>query len=207
MKVQGRGKTSIGGRLDTVTAACALIAAGDGRPDSTSCDLISLRRSLSFHSGKLETRNMGVGKSITMVWLARTASAPAPSTIRQPMRRLPPNSPDLPLEITAVPPVLRFISIGIDSGDPTGNTDHNWTANVLTDGLRLGFVPGFISDHVYVQGAGGESDENLLLDTVSDSTSNDDWVKPTTAYQSLLQRTLRRPSRRRTSNGLPSSTP
>ena len=44
--------------------------------------------------------------------------------------------------------------IGIDSGDPTGASDNNWTKNVLTQGLAIGFVPGFISDHSYMQGPG-----------------------------------------------------
>ena len=46
------------------------------------------------------------------------------------------------------------ISIGIDSGDPTGASDGDWTKNVLTDGLADGFVPGFISDHSYMQAPG-----------------------------------------------------
>ena len=105
-------------------------------------------------------------------------------------------------EITQLPLVFPPISIGIDSGDPTGNTDHNWTANVLTDGLKLGFVPGFISDHVYVQGAFGEGDENLLLDTVSDSTSNDDWGQARDAtYQFLSCTHAFQRGRGRTGNG------
>ena len=50
------------------------------------------------------------------------------------------------------------ISIGIDSGDPTGASDDDWTKNVLSDGLAAGFVPGFISDHSYMQAPGAESD-------------------------------------------------
>ena len=49
---------------------------------------------------------------------------------------------------------LPGISIGIDSGDPTGGSDNNWTKNVLTIGLTDGFMPGFISDHSYMQAPG-----------------------------------------------------
>src|SRR5208282_5256091 len=47
----------------------------------------------------------------------------------------------------------------------------DWTTNVLKDGLSDGFVPGFISDHNYVQAPGDESDSFLLDDTFSDSSS------------------------------------
>ena len=57
---------------------------------------------------------------------------------------------------------LPAISIGIDSGDPTGASDGFWTMNVLTDGAEIGFVPGFISDHIYMQQPGPESDSGLL---------------------------------------------
>ncbi len=59
------------------------------------------------------------------------------------------------------------ISIGIDSEDPTGADDNNWTKNVLIDGLADGFVPGFISDHSYMQAPGYEIDSTLLNDTDS----------------------------------------
>ena len=36
---------------------------------------------------------------------------------------------------------LPSILIGIDSGDPSGDSDNNWTKNVLIDGLADGFVP------------------------------------------------------------------
>ncbi len=78
---------------------------------------------------------------------------------------------------------LPPISIGIDSGDPTGASDGNWTKNVLADGLADGLLPGFISDHSYMQGPGAESDSFLLDDTVSDSGSVLDW---TTRYADSL---------------------
>jgi alpha-L-arabinofuranosidase len=82
------------------------------------------------------------------------------------------------------------ISIGIDSGDPNGSSDNDWTKNVLTQGLALGFVPGFISDHSYMQAPGQESDSTLLLDTVSDPNSVLDWSTRYADYQSLLQEVL-----------------
>ena len=85
---------------------------------------------------------------------------------------------------------LPQISIGIDSGDPTGASDGNWTKNVLADGLADGFVPGFISDHSYMQAPGEESDSFLLDDTVSDSGSVLDWTTRYADYQAVLQQTL-----------------
>lgn len=85
---------------------------------------------------------------------------------------------------------LPSISIGIDSGDPTGASDNDWTKNVLTDGLAIGFVPNFISDHNYVQAPGQENDQFLLNDTVSDSSSITDWSVRYADYQALLQQTL-----------------
>ena len=85
---------------------------------------------------------------------------------------------------------LPAISIGIDSGDPTGGTDNNWTRNVLADGLKIGFVPGFISDHSYMQTPGNESDSQLLKNTVTNPSSTLDWSTRYAAYAALLQQTL-----------------
>ena len=85
---------------------------------------------------------------------------------------------------------LPGISIGIDSGDPTGGGDNFWTRNVLTAGLSVGFVPAFISDHSYMQGPGAESDSFLLNNTVSYAPSILDWSTRYADYQSLLQQTL-----------------
>jgi hypothetical protein len=85
---------------------------------------------------------------------------------------------------------LPAILVGIDSEDPTGAEDNNWTKNVLADGLSSGFVPGFISDHSYMQAPGAESDSFLLNDTVSDSGSILDWSTRYADYASLLQQTL-----------------
>ncbi len=85
---------------------------------------------------------------------------------------------------------LSAVSIGIDSGDPTGGGDNNWTKNVLAAGAGIGFVPNFISDHSYMQGPGNESDSFLLNNTVSYVPSILDWSTRYAAYQSLLQKTL-----------------
>ena len=82
--------------------------------------------------------------------------------------------------------ISSSISIGIDSGDPTSS----WTKDILTAGSALGFVPGFISDHSYMQGPGAESDSNLLLNTVSNPASILNWSTRHTDYKSLLQQTL-----------------
>jgi alpha-L-arabinofuranosidase len=82
------------------------------------------------------------------------------------------------------------ISIGIDSGDPTGASDNNWTKNVLTQGLAIGFVPGFISDHSYMQAPGQENDATLLLNTVSNPSSVLDWSTRYGDYHTVLQAVL-----------------
>ncbi len=85
---------------------------------------------------------------------------------------------------------LPAVSIGIDSGDPTGGGDNNWTKNVLSAGAAIGFVPGFISDHSYMQGPGNESDSFLLNNTVSYAPSILDWSTRYASYQSLLSQTV-----------------
>ena len=94
---------------------------------------------------------------------------------------------------------LPMVSIGIDSGNPSGNGDNNWTYNVLKYGYAdtytynsttYNFVPGFISDHNYVQGPGGESDSNLLNSTVTQSGNIDDWATRYTDYETSLDETV-----------------
>ena len=116
-------------------------------------------------------------------------AAPAPHNTTRP--RTPPSPPQF---ASLAAPILAAaglpgISIGIDSADPTGYSDNDWTENVLTDGKANGFVPSFISDHVYMQAPGAESDNFLLNDTVSDAGSNLDW---TTRLQSLISRCSKR---------------
>jgi hypothetical protein len=86
------------------------------------------------------------------------------------------------------------ISIGVDSAS-VSNYYNNWLANVLQKGLASGFVPGFVSDHSYMQGPGNESDSYLLKDTVSDPNNQDpnaplDWALRASDYRSLLQQEL-----------------
>ncbi len=85
---------------------------------------------------------------------------------------------------------LTTISIGINSGDPTGTDYNDWTTDVLVDGLADGFVPGFISDHSYMQAPGAEGDSFLLDDTVSDSGNILNWTTRYADYETLLQQTL-----------------
>ncbi|MGA2256286.1 MAG: hypothetical protein ABSG53_16680, partial [Thermoguttaceae bacterium] len=96
---------------------------------------------------------------------------------------------DLAAEITTAAG-LPAVLIGIDSGDPTGESDNSWTKNVLSKGLSIGFVPNFISDHSYMQAPGSESDSYLLNDTVTDPSSALDWSTRYGLYQTLLQQTL-----------------
>ena len=74
------------------------------------------------------------------------------------------------------------ISIGIDSGSVSG--ENRWTERVLAAGEAIDFVPGFISDHQYMQAPlGGENDANLLR-----SSSN--WIGRATGYRNLLRNVL-----------------
>lgn len=87
-------------------------------------------------------------------------------------------------------PLLPAILVGINSGDPTGASDNNWTQNVLADGFADGFVPGFISDHSYMYGPGDENDSILLNDTVSNPSSTLDWSTRYADYENLLKETV-----------------
>jgi hypothetical protein len=81
------------------------------------------------------------------------------------------------------------ISTGVDTGSP-GSDYNNWIANVLEQSVAQGFTPGFLSDHNYVQSPGSENDSNLLLHTVSDATSVDDWAYRAAGYEALLTQYL-----------------
>jgi hypothetical protein len=63
------------------------------------------------------------------------------------------------------------ISIGLDVQSP-GSDFNNWIANILQQSVAQGFMPGFLSDHNYVQAPGSESDSNLLLDTTTGTNSD-----------------------------------
>jgi alpha-N-arabinofuranosidase len=86
------------------------------------------------------------------------------------------------------------ISIGMDTGSVTSYFN-NWTANVLQQCASQGFIPGFLSDHSYMQGPGNESDSFLLEHTVSDPNNQDpnspfDWALRAAGYRALLQQEL-----------------
>jgi alpha-N-arabinofuranosidase len=76
------------------------------------------------------------------------------------------------------------IAIGYDVGDPYAY--NNWAGNLLQISASQGFMPGFLSDHNYVQAPGSESDLYLLQDTFSDPGSIDDWATRGADYESLL---------------------
>jgi hypothetical protein len=83
----------------------------------------------------------------------------------------------------------KGISIGLDVGSPD-NSFNNWTDNILKQSASQGFMPGFLSDHNYVQAPGSESDSNLLLHTVSDPSTTLDWAVRAADYENLLQQDL-----------------
>jgi hypothetical protein len=77
------------------------------------------------------------------------------------------------------------ISIGLNVGSPT-SAYNNWTDDILAQSKTQGFMPGFLSDHNYMQNPGSESDSNLLLDTVSDPSSPDNWAARADGYETDL---------------------
>jgi hypothetical protein len=88
------------------------------------------------------------------------------------------------------------ISIGLDVGGP-GSDFNNWTTDILQQSVAQGFMPGFLSDHNYVQAPGSESDSNLLLDTTTGTNSDPsdpgnpfDWTVRSADYESLLTKYL-----------------
>jgi alpha-L-arabinofuranosidase len=84
------------------------------------------------------------------------------------------------------------ILIGVGSQDPGpggfGTESNYWISDVLTQCVDQGFTPGFISDHIYPQNAGGQNDANLLAvtDTTSGSSNPYDLAQRAAAYRSLL---------------------
>jgi hypothetical protein len=77
------------------------------------------------------------------------------------------------------------ISIGVDSGAP----NDSWTPRVLLACASQQVVPGFISDHIYIQNPGHESDYRLLH-AVSSSSGAFSVSARSNAYRQLLQRTF-----------------
>ncbi len=90
----------------------------------------------------------------------------------------------------AADPLLPKVLVGIDTGDPTGNSDSNWTRNVVTHLLADGYAPGFLSDHSYMYGPGSENDSLLLTGTVSNPASTLDWSVRYSDYETMLNQVL-----------------
>jgi hypothetical protein len=83
------------------------------------------------------------------------------------------------------------IAIGVDSGSDGSHSYTYWVATVLQQGVAQGFIPGFISDHSYMQAPGQESDTGLLLHTVSDAKNQDlDWAVRASGYRAILTQVL-----------------
>ncbi len=80
--------------------------------------------------------------------------------------------------------------IGMDSAGPSGDWS-NWLGSVLTIFAAHSYTPGFISDQMYLQNPGTESDSFLLNDTTTDTgqTGGDptDWVDRASDYEADLQ--------------------
>jgi hypothetical protein len=97
-------------------------------------------------------------------------------------------------------PSLPQVNVGIDGASPLGSLDNNLMQTVVTDlyndgkaapyNLTNGLVPGFISDHVYMQNAGSESDLVLLNHTVSDPNSLLDWSNRYNDFEAMLKSVL-----------------
>jgi alpha-L-arabinofuranosidase len=83
------------------------------------------------------------------------------------------------------------ISIGLSDQDPgndSGFVDPTWTSDILAQCVAQGFIPGFISDHMYPQGPGSESDATLLgvADTTVNSTNPYDLAQRAADYRADL---------------------
>ncbi len=83
------------------------------------------------------------------------------------------------------------ISIGLATGSV--GYDNNWASNILSQSATQGFAPGFLSDHIYMQGPGTENDSFLLHAVRSasqDANSPRDWVLRANNYRTLLTQRL-----------------
>ncbi len=83
------------------------------------------------------------------------------------------------------------ISIGLATDSP-GSA---WTSGILQQCVSQGFLPGFLSDHSYMEAPGQENDAFLLLHTATDSTGQDpndplDWAVRATAFRTVLNQVL-----------------
>jgi alpha-L-arabinofuranosidase len=88
------------------------------------------------------------------------------------------------------------ISIGLDSASISKNDSANWINKILTQSVSQGFQPGFISDHIYPQAPGDESDSTLLgypttaqsgvVDTINNAVNTYDLAQRSAVYRSLF---------------------
>ncbi len=141
--------------------------------------------------------SMAVGKQTITGLPDLVESALGRNTIRQPTHS---SRPLLP----ALMPAIRIFPLFRSESTAAirlARFDNNWTKTVLADGFGDGFVPGFISDHSYMQGPGSESDSFLLNDTVSNAASTLDWSTRYADYEAMLQQTRGRKCLQRESHG------
>ena len=106
----------------------------DGRRAEFPADRLIRPPSPTSSIGRSATKNTEVGRSITTARRLPAASAPAPQHDPATYAAFAEQFASLAGEIQTTAG-LPQISIGIDSGDPTGASDGNWTKNVLADGL------------------------------------------------------------------------
>jgi len=80
--------------------------------------------------------------------------------------------------------------IGVDSAGPSGDWS-NWLGQILTIFAAHSYTPNFVSDQLYLQNPGTESDSFLLNNTTTDAgqTGGDptDWVDRANDYESDFQ--------------------
>ncbi|HEY1921620.1 MAG TPA: hypothetical protein VGG44_02550, partial [Tepidisphaeraceae bacterium] len=81
--------------------------------------------------------------------------------------------------------------IGVDSAGPSGDWS-NWLGSILTIFASNSYTPGFISDQMYLQNPGSESDSFLLDNTTTGPTGQSggdptDWTDRAADYETDLQ--------------------
>ena len=81
------------------------------------------------------------------------------------------------------------ISIGIVSPSTSASDSGDWVDKIMQQSVAQGFTPGFISDHIYPQGPGGESDTALLnapVTPVGAGQSTNDIAQRASQYRAKL---------------------
>ena len=142
------------GRRPATGPACAPPLRWRRTTASTSSGSTTPPRSISS-TGRSATRNTGAGRSTTT----------RPSTTRRRTSRLPSSSPP------TRPRSPRESRSDSTWGAP-GRTSTTGPPTSCSSRPTQGFMPGFLSDHNYVQAPGSESDSNLLLDTTTGTSSD-----------------------------------